>query len=485
MLKRLVRFTLPILVFALSAPMPGLAAAPAVSEPASTASSGVGSAATTTQHQLDTIANEVDVAAAAGAISSGVAKSLKAKIDSARKAIAKGDGARADRLIDAFVKEVDAQSGRGIAATVADLLIASASGATPPTMVSVPVGAATVVATQLGSSAVVVALPSGSSVAWMRFATGAGASVPRPPGTRRLVSIEIRAFDSFGQPVTQLGAPARISLGFEPAESVSISSARIETLTTAGALETLATSVIQGVDALTATALTNHLSPFVLDILTTDPAWRFKYVSPPTITGISPSSGSVCGGTTVVVTGSGLANVYGMSIKGSPVASFTINSDTQITALSSAAGTIVNDLSDAQLSAYLTSTALPAEYANTNLTAFDGSFAVSATAGSDTPGTPTYGTPLQPVAPRITGMTPNQGPTIGVPNHPSQLFSNPAIRIIGCGFSGATAVLFGATPAASFTVQSDSILYAVPPTPASGTVDVRVVTPLGTSSIIP
>src|SRR2546430_16241412 len=77
-------------------------------------------------------------------------------------------------------------------------------------------------------------------------------------------------------------------------------------------------------------------------------------------------------------------------------------------------------------------------------------------------------------------MTPNQGPTIGVPNHPSQLFSNPAIRIIGCGFSGATAVLFGATPAASFPAQSDSILYAAPPTPASGTVDVRVVTPLGT-----
>ena len=480
MLKHLVRFTLPILVFALSAPMTGLGATSAP-----VAVSSVGSAAIATQQMLGTVANEIDVGAAAGAISSGTAKSLKAKVDSARKAIEKGDSARADRLIDALIKEVEAQSGRGIAATVADLLIASASGSIPPTMISVPVGAATVVATQLGSSAVVVALPSGSSVAWMTFGTGAGATVPRPPGTRRLVSIEIRAFDSFGSPVTQLGAPARISLGFEPAESVSISSARIETLTSAGALETLATSVIQGADSLTATALTNHLSPFVLDILTTDPAWRFKYVAPPTITGISPSTGSICGGTTVVVTGSGLSNVYAINIKGSPVQSFTINSDSQITAIASVPGTIVNDLADVEVSAYLTSTALPPEYANTNLTAADGVFAVGASAGSDYPGTPTYGVSVQPVIPRITGMTPNQGPTIGAPNHPSQLFTNPAIRIIGCGFSGATAVLFGLTPSPSFTVQSDTIIMAVPPTPASGTVDVRVVTPLGISSIIP
>jgi len=191
-LKHLVRFTLPILVFALSAPMTGLGATSAP-----VAVSSVGSAAIATQQMLGTVANEIDVAAAAGAISSGTAKSLKAKVDSARKAIEKGDSARADRLIDALIKEVEAQSGRGIAATVADLLIASASGSIPPTMISVPVGAATVVATQLGSSAVVVALPSGSSVAWMTFGTGAGATVPRPPGTRRLVSIEIRAFDSF------------------------------------------------------------------------------------------------------------------------------------------------------------------------------------------------------------------------------------------------------------------------------------------------
>ncbi|HVD31260.1 MAG TPA: IPT/TIG domain-containing protein, partial [Methylomirabilota bacterium] len=212
---------------------------------------------------------------------------------------------------------------------------------------------------------------------------------------------------------------------------------------------------------------------------------KFKYVAPPTITGISPSTGSICGGTTVVVTGSGLSNVYAINIKGSPVQSFTINSDSQITAIASVPGTIVNDLADVEVSAYLTSTALPPEYANTNLTAADGVFAVGASAGSDYPGTPTYGVSVQPVIPRITGMTPNQGPTIGAPNHPSQLFTNPAIRIIGCGFSGATAVLFGLTPSPSFTVQSDTIIMAVPPTPASGTVDVRVVTPLGISSIIP
>src|SRR5205823_10028559 len=36
----------------------------------------------------------------------------------------------------------------------------------------------------------------------------------------------------------------------------------------------------------------------------------------------------------------------------------------------------------------------------------------------------------------------------------------------------------------SFTVQSDTIILATPPTPASGTVDVTVVTPLGTSPVV-
>jgi hypothetical protein len=484
MLKLLVRFTLPILIFALSAPSVGVAATAETSGYALVSAKAMTGAASATLHQLETVGRQVDVLAAAGAISAGVAKSLKAKVEAGGKAIEKGDSATVGRIVDAFVKEVEAQTGRGIAASVADLLIASASGSPAATAISVPVGVATIVATQIGSSPVAVALPGGSSVAWIRFGAAENAVVPRPPASRRLVSIDIRAFDSFGAPVTQLGGPVRLSIGFQPAASVNTGSARIGTLTSTGALETLVTQITDGSDALTATALTTHLSPFVLDALTTDPPWRFTYVTPPTITAVSPSTGSPCGNTTVVLSGSGLGNVYGIDIEGNHVQSFTINSDSQITAITSAAETTPGGL-DIGLSAYLTSTALPPEYANTTLTIFDGSFVVSAVTGTNYPGTPTYNAPVQPVLPRVTGMTPNQGPTIGAPNHPSQDFTNPAIRILGCGFSGATAVLFGLTPSPSFTVQSDSILFAVPPTPASGTVDVRVVTPLGISSILP
>jgi uncharacterized protein (TIGR03437 family) len=53
--------------------------------------------------------------------------------------------------------------------------------------------------------------------------------------------------------------------------------------------------------------------------------------------------------------------------------------------------------------------------------------------------------------------------------------------LAGTGFTGATAVLFGATPATSFTVNSDTQITAVAPA-GLGTVPVTVVGPGGTSA---
>jgi hypothetical protein len=55
-----------------------------------------------------------------------------------------------------------------------------------------------------------------------------------------------------------------------------------------------------------------------------------------------------------------------------------------------------------------------------------------------------------------------------------------SVQINGSGFSGATAVNFGSTPAASFSVVSDSTIDAVAPA-GTGVVSVSVVTPLATS----
>jgi hypothetical protein len=107
-------------------------------------------AAAPTLPQLETVAREIDVGAAAGAISSGVAKSLKVKIASAVKAVAKGDAPRADRVVDAFLQEVDAQNGRAIAASAAELLTASVAGQAPRTVVSVSPGHAALITTEIG-----------------------------------------------------------------------------------------------------------------------------------------------------------------------------------------------------------------------------------------------------------------------------------------------------------------------------------------------
>ena len=74
-------------------------------------------------------------------------------------------------------------------------------------------------------------------------------------------------------------------------------------------------------------------------------------------------------------------------------------------------------------------------------------------------------------APRVTGLSPTAGPTLG----------GTAVTVTGSGFSGATAVSFGTTAAASFSVSSDTTIQATAPAGA-GTVDVIVTTPVGTTA---
>jgi peptidoglycan hydrolase-like protein with peptidoglycan-binding domain len=62
-------------------------------------------------------------------------------------------------------------------------------------------------------------------------------------------------------------------------------------------------------------------------------------VPAPTIVGLSPSSGVFTGGTAVTITGTSLTNVSAVSFGGMPAASFTVDSDTSITAVAPATST--------------------------------------------------------------------------------------------------------------------------------------------------
>lgn len=78
--------------------------------------------------------------------------------------------------------------------------------------------------------------------------------------------------------------------------------------------------------------------------------------------------------------------------------------------------------------------------------------------------------PLGSLVPAVTGLSPATGAAAG----------GELIQIYGDHFTGATAVAFAASTA-TFTVVSDSLIVAVAPAHAAGTVQAKVTTPAGNS----
>jgi len=167
--------------------------------------------------------------------------------------------------------------------------------------------------------------------------------------------------------------------------------------------------------------------------------------SPPTIDRVQPVSGSTAGGNSVVITGSSFTGATAVSFGGTAATSFTVNSDTQITAVAPAhAAGAVNVL-----------------------VTTDGGTATATNAY-------TY-----IAAPTVTALAPTSGPAGG----------GNSVVITGTNFGGGdmgatTTVAFGATPATSATVNSNTQITAVAP-PGTGAVNVRVTTGGGTSAAAP
>jgi hypothetical protein len=167
----------------------------------------------------------------------------------------------------------------------------------------------------------------------------------------------------------------------------------------------------------------------------TSEADRFTYG--PTVGKVEPNTGSAAGGTSVTITGSGFTGATAVKFGSNEATSFTVNSESSITAVSPA-GTGTVDVT------------------------------VTTPAGTSSTGSAdqfTYG-------PTVTKVEPNRGSPGG----------GTTVTITGTGFTGATAVKFGATSAKSFTVNSATSISAVSPkVKGTGTVDVTVTTPAATS----
>ena len=158
-----------------------------------------------------------------------------------------------------------------------------------------------------------------------------------------------------------------------------------------------------------------------------------------TATGVSPSVGPQPGGTTVTIAGSNLGEATAVHFGAAPASIFTVNSATSITAVSPP-GTGAVDVT------------------------------VSTPVGT-TPTSPSDRFTYQP-PPAVAKVKPNKGPAAG----------GTSVVVTGTSLSGASAVSFGATLAASFTVNSPTSITAVSPAGTSGSVDIAVSTPNGASA---
>jgi len=147
-----------------------------------------------------------------------------------------------------------------------------------------------------------------------------------------------------------------------------------------------------------------------------------------TISGLTPTSGPESGGTSVVITGTNFTGATSVLFGATAASSFTIDSDTQITAVSP-----------------------PHSPATVDVT-------VSNPAGPSNPGSFTF-TPLI----SVTTIDPNFGPEAGGTD----------VTITGTCFTGATGVDFGGVAGTNFTVVDDSTITVTTP-PGTGLVDVTV-----------
>ena len=160
------------------------------------------------------------------------------------------------------------------------------------------------------------------------------------------------------------------------------------------------------------------------------------------MTSITPTSGPLVGGTTVTITGTGFTGATTVMFGIINASSFTVNSATNITAISPAGSAGIVDIT-------------------------------VTTPGGTSATSPADQFTYAPV-PAVTSITPTSGPLVG----------GTTVTVTGTGFTGATTVMFGIINASSFTVNSATNITATSPAGA-GTVDVTVTTPGGTSATSP
>ena len=212
---------------------------------------------------------------------------------------------------------------------------------------------------------------------------------------------------------------------------VNISSVKFGTTTVAGTNFTVNSFGTQ-INVTNVPAGTNTVDVTVITAAgtsSTSAGSSYTYLPAPTITNLNPSAGDAVGNNTIIITGTAFTNASAVMFGSKPATSFTVNSSTQITAVSpSGTGTV--------------------------------GVQVTGPGGTSLASNFTYS-----AATSVNSITPNTGSTSG----------NTTVEITGTNFTGATAVKFGTQNATSFTVVNSTKITAVSPVGVAGAVAISVV----------
>lgn len=190
--------------------------------------------------------------------------------------------------------------------------------------------------------------------------------------------------------------------------------------------------------------------------------------APPTVTNVTPATGTIAGGTEITLTGTGFATTIGVVVDNptdvlppypllpqvpfGPPAYFVVDSDTQMRIVMPGTGIGFTPVAGTAYALVVTNPE------------------------GDSSTTPVVGnsfTYFQP--PVVSSISPSSGPVSG----------GTTVTIDGVAFTGVTQVKFGDTNAASFTVDSNNVIRAVSPARAAGNADITVTHPTnGTSQLV-
>ncbi|MFB7779511.1 IPT/TIG domain-containing protein [Streptomyces bauhiniae] len=210
---------------------------------------------------------------------------------------------------------------------------------------------------------------------------------------------------------------------------------------------TAASYTVNSAAQITAVSPAGGVGPVAVTVVSptgTSNAVTFTYVAAavPVVTAVTPDSGPTSGGTSVIITGTGFTSASAVRFGSTSAMSFTVNSATQITAVTPAGS--------------------PGGVPVTVTTA-GGTSAVSPDA---------YFFYAAPAV--LSAADPGQGPVAG----------GTVVTLTGSSLLNASAVRFGTTNATSFTVVSSTQITAVAP-PGTGSTQITVVTPGGPSNPVP